>query len=82
MHRRESNFIWGNHQVILQLNEGTHWFWRAHIDSHGTTANQVAMKHSGQWKTPEFLDREDNAQWTRVNTIPKAVADAMLRSQQ
>ncbi len=40
--------MWGNHQVILQLNEGTHWFWWAHIDMHVTTANQApwSMKDS------------------------------------
>jgi hypothetical protein len=63
------------------LNEGTQWFWRANLDAHGTTTNQVVMRHPGKWKTPEKLDEGENAQWTRVNTIPKAVADATLRYQ-
>jgi len=82
VHRRESNFVWGNHQVILELNENSHWFWRANIDAHGTTTNKAVMQHPRKWKTLEFLNKEDVAQWTRVNTIPKAVADATLRSQQ
>jgi hypothetical protein len=80
--RRESNFVWGNYKLILELNEGTHWFWRANIDAHGTTTNKIPMTYPGRWKSPTLLDEEENAQWTRVNTIPKAVANAMLRSQQ
>lgn len=82
VHRRESNFVWGNHKLILELNEGTHWFWRANLDAHGTTANKVAMRYPGKWKTPALLKQEEIAQWTRANTIPKAVGDAMLRSHQ
>jgi len=82
VHRRESNFVLGNHWVILELNEDSHWFWRANVDAHGTTTNQIAMQHPKKWKAPNFLDKEDVAQWTRANTIPKAVADATFRSQQ
>lgn len=81
MTRREANFVWGNHKLIVQLNEGTHWFWRANIDAHGTTANNIAMSYPGRWKTSVILDDKGNlGQWTRVSTIPKAVADATLRS--
>jgi hypothetical protein len=68
--------------MILELNQGSHWFWRSDTDAHGTTTNKIAMKHPRAWKTPERLQDEDNAQWTRVNTIPKAVADATLKSQE
>ena len=74
--------MWGNYRLILELNEGSHWFWRANVDAHGTTTNKIAMQAPGKWKTPALLKKDENAQWTRVNTIPKAVADAMLRSQQ
>jgi hypothetical protein len=82
VHRDESNFVFGNHKVILQLNQGSHWFWRANIDMHGTTTNKVAMQHPCKWKTPEFLENADIAQWTHVNTIPKAVVGALLKSQE
>ena len=80
--RRESNFVWGNHKLILQLNKGSHWFWRADIDAHGTTTNKLVMTHPGRWKTAAILEEDEMAQWTRVNTIPKAVADATFKSQQ
>ena len=67
--------------MILELNKGTHWFWRADVDAHGTTTNMIAMAYPGRWKTTAINDDEgDNSQWTRVSTIPKAVADATLRS--
>lgn len=67
--------------MILELNEGTHWFWRADINAHGTTTNMIAMAYPGRWKTTAINDDDgDNAQWTRVSTIPKAVADATLRN--
>ncbi|KAF8219891.1 hypothetical protein L208DRAFT_1382841 [Tricholoma matsutake] len=80
--RQESNFVWGNYKLILELNQGSHWFWRSDTDAHGTMTNRIVMKHPGTWKTPERLDSEEDAQWTWVNTIPKAVADATLRSQE
>jgi hypothetical protein len=53
------------------------------VDAHGTTTNNVVITYPGQWKTPAIFEKEsEKAQWTRVNTIPKAVADATLRSQQ
>jgi hypothetical protein len=61
--------------LILELNEGSHWFWRADVDAHGTTTNMIAMAYPGRWKTTAIRDDGDNAQWTRVSTIPKAVAD-------
>jgi hypothetical protein len=81
MTRREGNFVWGNHKLIVELNEGTHWFWCADVDAHGTTTNNVAMSYPGKWKASAICDDEDGiGQWTRVSTIPKAVADATLRS--
>ncbi|KAM6504362.1 hypothetical protein JOM56_001305 [Amanita muscaria] len=80
--RRESNFVWGNYCLILELNQGSHWFWRSNADAHCTTTNRIVMKYPGAWKTPAQMEDEENAQWTRVNTIPKAVADATLRSKQ
>jgi hypothetical protein len=74
--------VWGNYRLILELNQGSHWFWRSNIDAHGTTTNNIAMRHPGAWKTRAQLEDEENAQWTRVNTIPKAVADAMFRNQE
>jgi hypothetical protein len=73
--------VWGNYRLILELNQGSHWFWRSDTDAHGTTTNRIVMEHPGAWKTPARLKDEENAQWTRANTIPKAVADATLRSQ-
>jgi hypothetical protein len=74
--------VWGNYCLVLELNQGSHWFWRSDIDAHGTTTNKVAMRYPGAWKTRAQLKDEENAQWTRVNTIPKAVADAVFRSQE
>ena len=55
--------------MILELNEGTHWFWRADIDAHGSTTNVIAMAYPGRWKTTAINDDDgDNAQWTRVST--------------
>jgi hypothetical protein len=46
----------------MELNDGTHWFWHANIDAHGTTTNKAAMQHSHKWKTPAFLHKEESAQ--------------------
>jgi hypothetical protein len=40
------------------------------------------MTYPGRWKTAAILEEDEKAQWTRVNTIPKAVADATFKSQQ
>ena len=71
--RFESNFVFGNHKVIVELNTGSHWFWRAAVDAHGTTTNMLAMRYPGEWKSALTL-KQDRAVWTRATTIPKAVA--------
>ena len=68
--------------MIMELNENSHWFWRANKVSHGTTTNKIAMQHPGKWKMGKLVEKEESAMWTRANTIPKAVADASYRAQQ
>jgi len=74
--------VLGNYRLILELNKGSHWFWRANMDAHGTTSNKLVMQHPGTWKRRGLFKEEDKGQWTRVNTIPKAVADATFNSQE
>lgn len=73
--------MYGSHKVILQLNEGSRWFWRAAKDPHGTTANALAINHPGKWKSAVQEKLEDYAVWTRAVTIPAAVAAASVRTQ-
>ncbi|KAJ8701951.1 hypothetical protein PTI98_000701 [Pleurotus ostreatus] len=73
--RSESNFVWGDHKLIVELAEGARWIWRASRDRHGSTANSVALSNPNNWRTMCEKDPEA-CQWTRVSTIPRRVAMA------
>ncbi|KAF9487091.1 hypothetical protein BDN71DRAFT_1437104 [Pleurotus eryngii] len=49
--RSESNFVWEDHKLIVELAEGAHWIWRASRDRHGSTANSVALSNPNNWRT-------------------------------
>ncbi|KAF7426598.1 hypothetical protein PC9H_008967 [Pleurotus ostreatus] len=73
--RSESNFVWGDHKLIVELAEGARWIWRASQDRHGSTANSVALSNPDNWRTMCKKDPEA-CQWTRVSTIPRRVVMA------
>jgi hypothetical protein len=74
--RNESNFVYYDYKLILELAQDMHWFWRAWIDAHGTTTNNLVMCKPEKWKRYIIKDGEA-AQWTSVQTIPRTVANAM-----
>jgi len=72
------NFVWGNHKLIIELNEGTYWFWHANVNAHRTTTNNVTISYPEKWKASAIYDDEDGiGQWTCISTILKAVATAL-----
>ena len=76
--RHKSNFVYGDYKLIVELSDDAHWFWRATEDVHGTTSNRLAMDRPERWKDC-IIQRQNGAQWTFAQTIPKAVADASMR---
>jgi hypothetical protein len=81
IHRKESNFVYSDYKLIVELSYDCHWFWNAAEDAHGTTTNQLTMSKPVRWKdgTIHMLDK---AQWTSAQMIPLAVASASLRNSQ
>ena len=78
--RNESNFVWTSHSLIVELNHHSWWFWNAPEDAHGTTMNNLALKHPTSYKT--YIGKEnvkERAQWTRTFVIPHAVSTAHQR---
>lgn len=75
--RKESNFVYGDYKLIVELSHDARWFWDAKEDAHGTTSNNVAMSKPKRWKDC-IVSKPDMAQWTYAQTIPKAVANATL----
>jgi hypothetical protein len=73
--RRESNFFLANYGVIIELEKGAFWSWRAKSDHHGTTMNAVATRFADDFKAfaKEF---PRIAQWTEAAVIPKKLVDA------
>jgi hypothetical protein len=59
--------------------ENTFWFWNAPEDKHGTTMNDLALKHPNSYKSYITKDPE-RAQWTRVSVMTHAVMAADRRA--
>jgi hypothetical protein len=76
--RKESNFVYGDFKLIVELSHDCHWFWNAFEDAHGSTSNWLAMTNPSNWQS-HIKSHPDDAQWTYAQTIPKAVADAALK---
>jgi hypothetical protein len=75
--RDTSNFVWNSHGLLVELIENTHWYWDASADSHGSTIGKLAIDYPKEKLNPTFMMKfADEAQWTRVSTIPKRVVDA------
>jgi hypothetical protein len=79
--REESNFVYGDYKLIVELSHDAHWFWDATKDAHGTTSNKLAMSKPDRWK--KYIAGQPNAaQWTCAQTIPYAVASSASNSKQ
>ncbi|KIM78117.1 hypothetical protein PILCRDRAFT_90844 [Piloderma croceum F 1598] len=60
----ESNFVYTEYKVILDLDVNTHFVWNAPHDLHGTTMNRIFTKQPKLWKTfAKSLANTDLAQW-------------------
>lgn len=78
--RHESNFMWAEFKLVLELAQDSFWFWDACKHAHGTTMNHIAMHHrQSHEKYFRVKDARDAAQWTRVLTLPEAVGKSNLR---
>jgi hypothetical protein len=73
----ESNFVWTSHKLVVEMKENMMWFWDAAVDAHGTTHSALSMRKEN-WKL-YARDYPDHGQWTRVLTIPHAVAASVKR---
>jgi hypothetical protein len=79
--RNESNFVWGSHRLVLEMQENMYWFWNAPDDYHGTTMNNLALKRPETYKNYMKSEKyKDRAQWTRVSVMPHAVVAAAGRA--
>ena len=76
--RDQSNFVWASHSLVVEMAENVFWFWNAPVDKHGTTMNNLALKHPDSYKS--YITKEpDRAQWTRVSVMTHAVMTADRR---
>lgn len=58
--------------------QNTLWFWNAPNDEHGTTMNDLALKHPDSYRA--YIAQEpERAQWTRVSVMTQAVMAADRR---
>jgi hypothetical protein len=73
----ESNFVWTSHKLVVEMKENMMWFWNAVVEAHGTTHSALSMRKEN-WKL-YARDYPDHGQWTRVMTIPQAVATSVKR---
>ena len=63
----------------MELAEQTYWFWNAPDDAHGTTLNNLALRHPKSYRRYVTSENADNiAQWTRVLVMPHRVVAANL----
>jgi hypothetical protein len=72
--------VWTSHNLIVELNDQTFWYWNAPKDAHGTTQNMLALTNPKKYQ--RFITHskyKDQAQWTRVFVMPHAVVEAALR---
>ncbi|KDQ56207.1 hypothetical protein JAAARDRAFT_194877 [Jaapia argillacea MUCL 33604] len=76
MSRFQSNFVFPGFCLLVELSQGAHWFWHADKDEHGMTTNVVAAGDPGHWKA--YATKGGVGQWTLVDTIPHAVAEAAV----
>jgi hypothetical protein len=70
--------VYSDYQLIVELSHDSHWFWNAANDAHGTTSNNLAMSKPDKWRD-YITGKPDAAQWSYVQTIPKAVANASIK---
>jgi hypothetical protein len=79
--RDQSNFVWTSHGLVVEMAENVFWFWNAPEDSHGTTMNDLALKHPRSYKTYVATEPE-RAQWTRVSVMTHAVMVADRKAEE
>ena len=73
----ESNFYYASYKLLIELALGTFWIWLAEEDYHGTTANTLQLLEPENWQ--KYAKSEPKkAQWTLVETLPKAVTRAAV----
>jgi hypothetical protein len=46
LQRQESNFVYDNYKLIVELFYDAHWFWDASKNAHETTSNLVTLSKS------------------------------------
>ncbi|KAG2030243.1 hypothetical protein BDR03DRAFT_1017338 [Suillus americanus] len=77
----ESNFVYAEFKIILELDVNTHFIWNAPNDLHGTTMNRVFSKQPKSWKTfTRTLANADLAQWSRANVLTHNAVSSGLKS--
>lgn len=78
----ESNFVYAEFKVILELDVNTHFIWNASNNLHSTTMNRVFSKQPKSWKTfTKSLMNANLAQWSRANVlIHNAVSNGLRGS--
>lgn len=77
--RHESNFVYASHGLVVELADQAYWFWNAPDDAHGSTLNQLALRHPRSYRGYVKLEQADTrAQWTRVLVMPHTVVAANL----
>ena len=66
----ESNFVYAQFKVILDLDVDTHFIWNAPCHLHGTTMNRVFANDPKLWKTfARSLANAPLAQWSHANVL-------------
>ena len=82
MNNNESNFIYFSHRIIVELSEGSVWFWKSKEDHHGTSTNAMSMKHRSIKNWARLArDNPNGAQWTLVSVFPQAVVQAAIKAE-
>lgn len=78
--RKQSNFFYASHKLLVELDKGAMWVWKAKDDYHGTTTNTVSLNRATNWSRLAKNDPEA-AQWTLVSVFPVAVTSAAARAE-
>ena len=80
--RHESNFVFASRALVIELTNQAYWFWNAQDDAHGSTFNDLALRHPRSYRRYVTLEKADNkAQWTRVLVMPHTVVAANLNKE-
>jgi hypothetical protein len=80
--RHESNFVYASHALVVELADQAYWFWNAPDDAHGSTLNDLALRHPRSYRSYVASEKaEGRAQWTRVLVMPHTVVAANLRKE-